>query len=290
MQNNNISPNKLNEAVKEALNSDFESYSDDDWGHIQPQLSSGSSSLNPLNNLDIENLVKTNFEEHKKNILYAALATLLIIVVIIISYNSNEYSNETDVEPIHEVQHKETPIIKDTVRGIDTLKTISSLPIKKTIKDSSVTTMPIKAKTQALPQIEEKKKEEAKAERKEEKKNDTTKEKTTPKLVKKKKNENENTSIEEIDILAPKPTMTVTKKKRPKDSVDNPKITTPQPIPQTIKEEQPTSTISTTEKKEADPIELEPTKTKKRKTKRTKKETLPDDQKPKTLQEVVEEE
>ena len=56
-----------------------------------------------------------------------------------------------------------------------------------------------------------------------------------------------------------------------------------------IKEEQPVQTISTTEKNDASPIELTPVKTKKRKSKRFKKETIPDDQKPKTLQEVVEE-
>ena len=232
MQNNNLAPNKLNEAVKEALNSDFEKYSDDDWSQIQPQLTSNSSSINPLNTLDLENLIKTNFEEHKKTILYTAIATLLIIIVISISYNTDEYSNETPIEPTNEVQPKETPIVKDTVRGLDTLKTISSVPIIKTIKDSFNGCNAYKGR-KFKHQLKRKKRrrKKIKVEHKEEKKADSTREKTIPKVVKKKKNETDaTTAIEEIEIAAPKPTMAALKKKRPKDSVENTKTITTQSV------------------------------------------------------------
>jgi hypothetical protein len=282
MENSN-STKQLNEIVKELLNSDFETYTEDDWLKIQPKISSASSPLNTLGNFDFEAIIKQQFKENKTTLVYIGIALFIILTVVGIVKNSDNYSeyNNTEINtpPTQNINKN-----LDTIRGADTLKTIgTTYKYAKTITDSSSILTP---KTTTLsPQVVTS---DEKITKETERKTDSVREKAEQKITKKKSDEDSN-KIEEIVAPAPKPTINVIKKKKTKDSLENiDSKPTQAPTPKTVEQNNITPLSENNTTPSDNNKEAEDSDKKKRNKKRNKKEITPDDQKPKTLEEVVE--
>ena len=258
MQNKNssYSPGKLDEAVKSTLVNLVDTYSEEDWLKIQPQIPSASSSLFSLGGIDLQELAIAKFAEHKRNILYIAAA--LVLVVVVLSISSRDHSlkeSSTDENDNNTHEFNKVPVVKtDSVRGVDTLKTVTSnayYPKEETPLDT------IKSSISQQQELSVK--------------NTTTRDSTNEKIdsnkLTKKKKQEEVSTIEEIRVSPPKPTTNITKKKRPGDSVETKAVVDPTNMPQS-KENSTVDVVKEEEKK------VEELNQSKRKIKRNRKESI----------------